>query len=309
MAEADPLDERLKRAEAALHGGGLDKIKSFLHALSENPPQSLLLEGGSEDLRLAAALYWAMAANCPYARGKGRPCLSCPVCRRIAALEFSDLFVFDGRISNADDEADPGRVRSLRMDNIRALRVILGSQPNGDGKRIVIIQGMTSMREEAMNSLLKILEEPSKSTLFVLLTSQRERLLPTLASRSACLALPWTDIQSAPAPHQPLAHELGLFLQTGKSFLSQIRPKGALDQDSAAALLLECQKALARIISGKKRNGSLDSALARLDGNYEALSQASAWANEAHVLLQANVSPVRVMEAFATRMYCALHQT
>ncbi|MDL2266816.1 hypothetical protein LJC46_02365 [Desulfovibrio sp. OttesenSCG-928-G15] len=40
------------------------RIRTFLHKLSQNPPQVLLLEGGNPDQRLHAALYWALLLNC-----------------------------------------------------------------------------------------------------------------------------------------------------------------------------------------------------------------------------------------------------
>lgn len=297
----------------ALENAGLDKIHHSLHILGGNPPQSLLLEGGTESQRLQMGQYWAMLTNCPSALSQkdageeAKPCLSCSICRKISALEFSDLFVYDGRISNSEDEDNPGLIRSLRMENIRKLKVILGSPPNGDGSRLVIIQGMTSAREEAMNSLLKILEEPSKSTLFVLLTSQRDQILPTLLSRSICLTLPWQDCFSSSAADSLLLEELSLFFNNGTGFLDKILQKGSLDPISAANLLLECQKALSRIMSGKTLNTALDNSLSFLADKYESLALAFAWLNEAHMLLKATVSPARVMEAFACRLYELLH--
>lgn len=297
----------------ALEDAQLDRLIHSLQVLSANQPQSILFEGGSEAQRLQLGQYWAMLANCPTAlsqqqAGKQpKPCLSCSICRKISAFEYSDLFVYDGRISNTDDEENPGLVRSLRMENIRDLKVILGSPPNGDGKRLVIIQGMLGTREEAMNSLLKILEEPSKSTLFVLLTSQRDQILPTLLSRSICLTLPWRDCLSSLSPDMELLKELALFFQNGTGFLDKIGRKGLLDNGSAGELLLECQKALARIMAGKALDMPLDKSLSPLINIPSSLSLAFTWLNEAHMLLKATVSPARVMEALACRIFGLLH--
>lgn len=282
----------------------MEKARAALDILAKNPPQSLLIEGGSEELRLEAGLYWAMAANCPAALSgeQSGPCLSCPVCRRIAAMEFADLSVFDGRISNTEDMENPGRVRALRMDNIRDLKVVLGSAPRGEGKRAVIIQGMTAAREEAMNSLLKILEEPGESALFVLLASQRERILPTLVSRSFCLTLPRPGCFSLPDQDIPLAADLADFLRNGSSFLDKIIQKGAADASMAASLILECQKALARAMTGRGGASPLDEALKPAVNDARALSLACAWMGEAHALLQAGVNPVRALEAFCVRL-------
>lgn len=298
---------------AALDKTKLDRVRSSLALLGSAPPQSLLLEGGTELERLQMGQYWAMLANCPSALAslangeEPKPCLSCAICRKIAAFEFSDLYIFDGRISNTEDAENPGHIRSLRMENIRNLKLVLGSAPNGEGKRIVIIQGMSQTREEAMNSLLKILEEPSKSTLFVLLCSQREQILPTLVSRSLCLSLPWTDCFSPPVEEMPFLDDFARFLESGSIFMDKIIQKGAMDAALAAALLLECQKALGRILTGVVSGRPLDKSLYPLAANPQAVGQAYAWLNEAHNLLQATVNPVRVVEAFASKLYGLVH--
>ena len=50
---------------------GFDRIREVLHRLAANPPQVLLLEGGTEPQRLAAARYWA-ACQLPAAGRRGR---------------------------------------------------------------------------------------------------------------------------------------------------------------------------------------------------------------------------------------------
>ena len=99
-----------------------DRIREVLHRLAANPPQVLLLEGGTEPQRLAAARDWAACVNCQQPGGEGGPCLICPTCMQIDAGEHLDVLAYDGRISNADDEAHPGPIRALNMDNIRELK-------------------------------------------------------------------------------------------------------------------------------------------------------------------------------------------
>ncbi|MDE5832871.1 MAG: DNA polymerase III subunit delta', partial [Desulfovibrio sp.] len=165
--------------------------------MSAAPPGVLLFEGGTEEKRLAAATRWAKTVNCPQKKD-GKPCGECPVCRQIDARAYLDVWYFDGRISNKEDEENPGVVAALRIENIRKLKAAIGVKPHGEGKRIAIIQGMYSTREEALNTMLKTLEEPGDFTLFALLVPQRQQILPTLVSRSLCLPLPWESSASAP---------------------------------------------------------------------------------------------------------------
>ena len=76
------------------------------------------------------------------------------------------------------------------MDNVRGLKSVISDPPHNPGFRVVILAGIETTRTEAANALLKALEEPSPSTLFVLLTPQREQILPTLVSRSFYFTLP-----------------------------------------------------------------------------------------------------------------------
>ena len=119
-----------------------DRIREVLHRLAANPPQVLLLEGGTEPQRLAAARYWAACVNRQQPGGEGGPCLICPTCMQIDAGEHLDVLAYDGRISNADDEAHPGPIRALNMDNIRELKQKLRDAPHGQGRRVVLLMGV-----------------------------------------------------------------------------------------------------------------------------------------------------------------------
>jgi DNA polymerase III subunit delta' len=56
--------------------------------------------------------------------------------------------------------------------------------------KIQIIWLLEKMRPEASNKLLKIIEEPPENTLFLLITSQREQILPTIRSRTQLVKVP-----------------------------------------------------------------------------------------------------------------------
>ena len=166
----------------------MDDNADWVDLLGLAPRQVLLLEGGSEEQRLDLARYWAARCNCPQAAHaeNGAPCLACPVCLQIASGEYLDLAAYDGRISNREDEENPGLVRAFNMQRVRELKSRLRDAPHGQGRRVVLLMGLSLNRDEAANALLKALEEPSPTTVFVLLAPQREQLLPTLVSRSFC---------------------------------------------------------------------------------------------------------------------------
>lgn len=267
----------------------------------------LLLEGGTEARRLEMGLYWAMTGNCPAAIARmevGKPavpCGSCAVCSQIKAGEHTNVWRFDGRISNREDEEKPGLTRALRIENVRALKAAVNTRPNGNGTRFAIIQGMSQTREEALNSLLKTLEEPGPFTRFALLTPQREQILPTLVSRSFCLTLPWSGSLDQPETAGAWEERLAGFIANGKGFLEQAAAKGGMDAIAAGEILLACQRSLVRVIAGRSAKNPLDGVLAPLAKKHAGAATFGRWLIEAQKMLQYGVNPARVLEAFATR--------
>lgn len=282
-------------------------LKSRLDRLGDMPPQVLLLDGGSEEQRLAAARYWACRCNCPSAGETGTPCLACPCCQQIASQEHLDVLAFDGRISNTKDRDEPGPIRALNMENVRDLKRVIQDPPHGNGLRVVMLLGMDNHRSEAANALLKALEEPQPSTLFVLLTAQREQLLPTLVSRSHCILLPWPDpeAEAMTAERRQLAAEVADFLATGRTLFVRTQKKG-FSLDEAVQIISLLEKSLLRIMAGRGQDSGIDQGLARLGQAERAV--VSGWLTEARERMAGQVSPVRVMEALMMQLYVLVHR-
>ena len=76
----------------------------------------------------------------------------------------------------------------ITVDEVRRLKGFLGLGAGGEGWRVVIIDPVDDLNANAANALLKSLEEPPKRTVFLLVSSAPERLLPTLRSRCRLLA-------------------------------------------------------------------------------------------------------------------------
>lgn len=68
-------------------------------------------------------------------------------------------------------------------------------KPNEGEKTIIILTGIESMRDEAANAFLKLLEEPSENLIFILITEQSEALLPTIISR--CQHIPLSPLKTS----------------------------------------------------------------------------------------------------------------
>lgn len=115
-----PTREEAEAAFALALDARQERVRAALNKLASDPPQVLILEGGSVAERFSVALWHAARLNCPEGRP---PCLHCPACLQIGANLFHDLYVLDGREG------------SIKIETVRELRTILGEAPRGDGKR------------------------------------------------------------------------------------------------------------------------------------------------------------------------------
>lgn len=71
----------------------------------------------------------------------------------------------------------------IYIEDIRDLKAFLSLRPYRGPYQMVIIDDAHRLTPEASNAFLKLLEEPSNSTVFILITSQPQELLPTIGSR------------------------------------------------------------------------------------------------------------------------------
>jgi DNA polymerase-3 subunit delta' len=283
----------------------LAALRQALLRLAPMPPQVLLLEGGVEDTRSAAARWWAALLNCS-ARGPQGPCLHCADCLHIGIGEHFDCIALDGRIPNKEDEAKPGTVRALTMERVLELRRQLGEAPHGAGRRVVIMAGLAAQnRNAAANALLKTLEEPLPHSVFVLLVSQREQLLPTLVSRSWAFSLPWpADAELSPAD-QEWESALVRFLEEGDGWFERTR---GLELARVQELLLLCRKALAAALAGRTDRELARCFAARLDAQgLHAAGELLGRMQDA--LLHSTVNPALAADSLATELHALLRRT
>jgi len=110
----------------------------------------------------------AKAVNCT---GEGeRPCGQCENCRAVQDGNFIDLIEIDGASNN-------------KVDDIRELRESVNYPPAVGRKRVYIIDEVHMLTQSAFNALLKTLEEPPEHILFILATTEPQKLPSTILSR------------------------------------------------------------------------------------------------------------------------------
>lgn len=298
-------DISIEDAAAALTpatGEHMARVRDILRGLYAQPPQVLLLEGGTEGERQSVARWWAALLHCEGGI-QGDVCGHCAACLQIGAGLHLDVLAYDGRISNKEDEENPGPVRAFNMDNARALKARIGDSTRSGQRRVVILGGMDITRDAAANALLKVLEEPSPTTVFVLLAPQREQLLPTLVSRSWVITLPWPDPTRVDPRMNPWSEGLAAFLAQGRGWWQLTSAKGAVDQDVAQNVVLLCQKTLIATVDGLPQNpqDALQTRFAAFTDRQRV--SATRLLEEAQEALQFNVNPARVLDWIAVKLF------
>ncbi len=112
-----------------------------------------------------------------------------------------DIIVLDHLPANDDEEkkraeGKPYQVkRNITIDQIRRMQQRLVTRPTLGNRRVVIIDPADDMEKNAVNALLKSLEEPPRGTYFLLVAHRPGRLLPTIRSR--CRILRFAPLEPA----------------------------------------------------------------------------------------------------------------
>jgi DNA polymerase-3 subunit delta' len=113
------------------------------------------------------------------------------VFRRVASGGHADLLTVERAY-------DPRRRRlrsEIVVDDTREIGAFLRLTPAEGGWRVVIVDGADEMNRNAANALLKILEEPPRRALLLLVAHSPGRLLPTIRSR--CRRFPLAPLSAA----------------------------------------------------------------------------------------------------------------
>lgn len=110
--------------------------------------------------------------------GIDQPCGMCEGCRKVLSGVHPDFITVD----------DPEK-KTVPVDLIRQARADIYVQPNEGQRKIYLFPRGQDMGIPGQNALLKILEEPPSYGVFLLITDNPERLLPTVRSRCTELAL------------------------------------------------------------------------------------------------------------------------
>ena len=119
--------------------------------------------------KTSAARIFARAINCLNPKD-GNPCNECAVCKELLKANNMDIVEIDGASNN-------------KVDEIRELREKVGYLPSMGKYKVYIIDEVHMLTESAYNALLKTLEEPPAHVVFILCTTEVQKVPATILSR------------------------------------------------------------------------------------------------------------------------------
>lgn len=161
-----------------------------LSAMRDRFPHALLLHGRQGIGKLDFAQALAASLLCESPRPGGLACGTCLSCGWLGQGNHPDFRMVepdDGTETDNGGELQPAskgkKKNHIVVDQIRALNDMVGLSSHRHGMRVVLLHPAESLNMAAANALLKMLEEPPPGTIFLLVSHQMQRLLPTIRSR------------------------------------------------------------------------------------------------------------------------------
>ena len=166
----------------------------------------------------------AKAVNCENPVD-GNPCGVCPACRGISEGSVMDVVELDAASNNS-------------VDNVRALREEAVFTPATVKKRVYIIDEVHMLSTAAFNALLKILEEPPEHLMFILATTELQKVPATILSRCQRHSFKRIDAPTIAQYLQYIASREGFTLQPeAGELIARLADGGVRD---ALSLLDQC---------------------------------------------------------------------
>lgn len=249
---------------------GADRAKDRVRAAlrSGRPHHAYLLVGPDMELGTTFAKNLAAAILCE-AHGDDA-CGACRSCQRVDAATHSDLTVVapDGE----------GATRLIKIEKVREMIRGVALFPLEGERKVVLILEAHRMNQEAQNALLKTLEEPPDSAMFVLVAATANGLLPTVRSR--CVRLVLGAKRQRPGDVEAVAGEVRRAVREGFAATADLAERWAADKgemERRLDALSWAMRDVAERTAGEPR--ALDRALAAAQAVIETRRSLSRYAN------------------------------
>ena len=181
------------------------KVHTIIKGFVENKriPHAIMIEGNNSSASLELAQYVATAAVCD---NDNSPCGICSNCHLAKVGSHPDV----SRITALEGK------KFLSVAQIRELRADAFVKAHQAPHRVFIIEDAHRMNEQAQNALLKVLEEPPKNVIFILVVPSKTMLLDTIISR--CVLLSLNDDTEKSSEYTALANDFIDLLLSGSEY-------------------------------------------------------------------------------------------
>ncbi len=259
---------------------------SQLQHMRERLPHAILLHGPEGIGKVAFAHAFAASLLCETPQASGEACGSCPSCGWFAQYSHPDFrrlrpdaLEAEEALDSADAEggADEGGgsgagsgkkssgkapSKDIRIEQVRSLASFMNVSTHRSGLRIVLLYPAEALNAPSANALLKTLEEPPPSTLFLLVTHRIDRLLPTILSRcrqfamaapDPAAALTWLKAEGVSDADRWLAEQGGAPLAARDA----AQGDSAAERDELLRLLARPDRALALVVAERLQKAPL----------------------------------------------------
>lgn len=147
-----------------------EQLSSLLRKDRKSLPHAFLFSGPKGTGKTTAARVVAKIFNCTKMSKVAGPCGKCEQCTTIALGTNIDILEIDAASNRGIDE-------------MRTLRERIGLSPSAASFKVYIIDEVHMLTTEAFNALLKTLEEPPSHAVFVLATTDPQKVPATIISR------------------------------------------------------------------------------------------------------------------------------
>lgn len=179
-----------------------DQAWHSLLAGRERQHHALLLTGQRGIGKFELATRFAATLLCEQPLQNGKACGHCSACNWFALGNHPDFRLVQPEIFSDQTELEGSGTskkkpsQQIKIEQIRELDDFLHVGTHRQGKRVILINPADAMNNATANSLLKSLEEPMPQTVFLLVSSEPAKLLPTIRSRCQVVTIntPVSDV-------------------------------------------------------------------------------------------------------------------
>ncbi len=131
--------------------------------------------------KTTCARIFAKTINCEHPTADGEPCNNCESCRSFNQQRSFSIYELDAASNNS-------------VDDIRGLNEQVRIPPQVGKYKVYIIDEVHMLSQAAFNAFLKTLEEPPAHAIFILATTEKHKIIPTILSR--CQIYDFSRIES-----------------------------------------------------------------------------------------------------------------